>query len=117
MPEWKRPSIELAAVYELHERFKVENEVTADHVLFNFSKETVPLMVINSVDEPVMIHRKTTLGPSQLAAQDKIQNLGTLKSPKSPKLTDRNDAKYDLNLVKNSIDTGIPPEKEQGSLN
>ena len=43
---------------------------------------------------------------------DKIQNLSTLKSRKSPKLTDKKDAKYDLKLVKNSIDTGISLEAE-----
>ena len=41
---------------------------------------------------------------------DEIQIISTLKSRKSPKLTDKGDAKYDLKLVKNSIDTGISLE-------
>ena len=57
-----------------------------------------------------MIHKNTTLGQSELVATDKIQNISTLKNRKSSKLTDKNDAKYDLKLVKNSVDTGISLE-------
>ena len=107
---WKRPAIELAAVFEPHERFKVDTEVSADHVLFNFAEETIPVMVTNTGDEAVMIHKDTTLGQYELVATDKIQNISTLKSRKSPKLTDKKDAKYDLKFVKNSIGTGFSPE-------
>ena len=110
IPGWKRPPIELAAVFEPHERFKVDKEVSADHVLFKFAEETIPVMVTNTGDEAVMIHKGTTLGQSELVATDEIQNISTLKSRKSPKLTDKKDAKYDLKLVKNSIDTGISQE-------
>ena len=37
IPGWKRPPKELDAVLEPHERFKVDKEVSADHVLFNFA--------------------------------------------------------------------------------
>ena len=57
IPGWKRPSIELAAVFEPHERFKVDKEVSADHVLFNFSEETTPVIVSNTRDEATMIHK------------------------------------------------------------
>ena len=67
-------------------------------------------MVVNSGDEAVMIHKQSILGQSELVATDNIQNNSTLKSRKSPKLTDRKDVKYDLKLVKNSIDTGISPK-------
>ena len=53
-----------------------------------------------------MIHRKTTFGQSELVEFEKIQYITTLRVRKSPKLTDNKDAKYILNLVKNSIDTG-----------
>ena len=107
---WKRPPIELAAVFEPHELFKVNKEVSADNVLFNFSEETIPVMVTNTGDEAVMIHKETTLGQSELVATDKIQNISTLRNRKSPKLTDKKDAKYDLKLVKKSIDTGFSQE-------
>ena len=110
IPGWKRPPIELAAVFEPQERFKVDKEVSADHVLFNFADETIPVMITNTGDEALMIHKQTTLGQSELVATDKIQNISTLKNRKSPKLTDKKDAKYDLKFVKNSIDTGIFPE-------
>ena len=110
IPGWKRPPIELAAVFEPHERFKVDKEVSADHVLFNSSEETSTVMVTNTVDEAVMIHKDTSLGQSELVETDKIQNISTLKNGKSPKLTNKKDAKYDLKLVKNSIDKGISLE-------
>ena len=107
---WNRPPIELAAVFESHERFKVDKEVNADYVLFNFAEETIPVMVTNTGDETVMIQKDTTMGQSELVATDKIQNISALQNRKSPKLTDKKDAKYDLKLVKNSIDTGISLE-------
>ena len=110
IPGCKRPPIELAAVFEPHERFKVNKEVSADHFLFNFAEETIPLILTNTGVEAVMIHKDTTLGQSELVATDKIQSISTLKSRKSPKLTDKKAAKYDLKLVKNSIDTGISQE-------
>ena len=109
-PGWRRPPIELAGVFEPHERFKVEKEFSADHVLFNFAKETLPVMVTNTGDEAVMIHKETTLGKSELVATDKIQNISTLKSRINPRLTDKKDAIYDLKLFKNSIDTGVSLE-------
>ena len=110
IPGWRRPPIELAAVFEPHERFKVDKEVSADHVLFNFAEKTIRVMVTNTGDEAAMIHKETILGQSELVATDKIQNISTLKSSKSPKLTDKTDVKYHLKLVKNSIDTGISLE-------
>ena len=67
-------------------------------------------MVTNNGDEAIKIHKETTLGQSELVATDKIQNISTLKSRKSPKLTNQKDAKYDLNFVKSSVDTGISLE-------
>ena len=117
IPGWKRPPKELAAVFEPHERFKVQKEVSADHVLFTFAEETIPVMATNTRDEAVMIHKETTLGQSELVARDKIQNITTLKKRKSPQRTDTKDARYDLHPVRNSIDTGISRKHKQSSLN
>ena len=110
IPGWKRPPIELAAVFEPHERFKVDKEVSADHVLFNFFEETIPVMVTNTGDEAVMIQRDTKLGQAELVTMDEIENISILKNRKSPKLTNKKDAKYDLKLIKDSIDTGFSLE-------
>ena len=72
IPGWKRPPKELAAVSEPHERFKTVNQVSADHVLFNFAEEMFSVMVANCGDETVMIHRKTSLGPSKLVEIEQI---------------------------------------------
>ena len=66
IPGWKRPPIALAAVFESHERLNTENQVRADHVMFNFAEEMIPVMVTNCGDEAVMIHRKTILRQSEL---------------------------------------------------
>ena len=68
------------------------------------------MIVTNTGDEAVTIHKDTTLRQSELVAMDKIRNTSTLKSRKSPKLTHKKDATYDLKLVKNSVDTGISLE-------
>ena len=107
---WKRPPKELAALFELHEQFKTENQVSTDIVLFNFAEEMIPVTVTNCGDEAVMIHRKTNLGQSELVEIEKIQNISTLRGRKSPNLTDKKNVMYDLTLVKNSIDTGILPK-------
>ena len=101
------PPIEFASVFEPHERLKTENQVSADHVLFNLAEEMIAVMVTNCGDEAVMIHRKTTLGQSHLVELEKIQIISTLRGRKIPKLTDNKDVKYDLTLVENSIDIGI----------
>ena len=110
IPGWKRPPIKLAAVFEPHKRFKVDKEVSADHVLFNFAEETIPVMVTNTGDEAVMINNESTLEQSELVATGKIQHISTLRSRESPKLTDKRDAKYHLKLVKSFIDTDISLE-------
>ena len=89
IPGWKRPQIKLAAVFEPHERFKVDKGVSADHVLFNFAKETISVMLTNTGDEAVMIQKDTTMGQSELVATNEIQNISTLERRKSPKLTNK----------------------------
>ena len=62
IPRWKCPPKQPDAVSEPHEWFQVENEVTADHVLFNFAEETFPVMATDSGAEAVIIHTQATLG-------------------------------------------------------
>ena len=61
IPGWKPPPMQLAVVFEPHERFLVDNDVSANHVFFVFAGEMIPVMVVNSGDEGVMIHKLTTL--------------------------------------------------------
>ena len=46
----------MAAVFELHERFEVDKEVSSDHVLFIIAEETILVIAANIGDEAVMIH-------------------------------------------------------------
>ena len=86
---WKRPTMELAAVLEKHQRFKVDKNVSADHVLFDFAEETIPMMVTNTGDKEVVIHEETTLGQSQLVATGEIENNSTVKSRQKPETNRR----------------------------
>ena len=108
--------IKLADVFEPHERFHVANEVSVDHVLFIFADEMNPVMVLNSGDEAVKIHKKTKLRQPELDATDEIQNNITLKSGKSPKLTNNKDARYDLKVVKVPSILVFLPKQRQSSL-
>ena len=72
---YKHPRIELAAVFEPHEWFKVENEVSADHVLFNFPEKTILVMVIMCGYETVRIHEQTKVGQPDLVATDEPKTL------------------------------------------
>ena len=114
--KWRRGPIKLADVFEPHERFHVVNEVSVDHVLFNFADEMNPVMVLNSGDEAVKIHKKIKLRQPELDATDEIQNIITLKSRKSPKLTDNKDASYDSKLVKVPSILVFLPKQRQSSL-
>ena len=113
----KRPPIELAAVFEPHERFQVEIEVSTDHVSFSFAEGTMPLMEVISAGEAVIIHKRSTLGQPELVAKDEIQNINTLKSRKNAELNDAKDTKFSLKLFKNSIDSGESSKQKRSSLN
>ena len=73
-------------------------------------------MMVYSGDEAFILHKQTTLGQPELVATEKIRNISTLKSRKSPKLPDKKDAKHNLKLVKNSINTGISPRSKSELL-
>ena len=50
------------------------------------------------------------MGQSEIVETEKVQIFNTLKSGASPDSTNKKDAKYNLKLAKNSIDTGISLE-------
>ena len=82
IPGWKRPPIELAPVFEPLERFKVNKEVSADQVLFNFAEETIPVMVTNTGDEEDMIYKDSTLDNLNYSQWIKFKTLVHSKAAK-----------------------------------
>ena len=62
IPEWKRPPIAVAALFEPNGRFNGDKTLTAPDMLFNYSEDVIPVVVENSGDEPVTLYKDTTLG-------------------------------------------------------
>ena len=105
IPDWKRPPIALAALFEPNERFNGDKALTASDTLFNYSEDVIPVVVENSGDEPVTLYKVTTLGTSEIVPKEHIQNVGVHKPKESSQLKfNRIDEKYNLMHVKTTVD-------------
>ena len=119
IPDWKRPPIALAALFEPNGRFNGDKALTAPDMLFNYSEDIIPVVVENSGDEPVTLYKDTTLGTSKIVPKEHIQNVGIHKPKKKPPTKfNRNDEKYNLIHVKTAVDNQLPfpLQDEFGSL-
>ena len=114
IPDWKRPSIALAALFESNGRFNGDKALTSPDMLFNYSGDVIPVVFENSGDEPVTLYKDTTLGTSELVPKEHIQK------PKDKTQTEfnRTDEKYKLIHVKTAVDGQLPfsLQDEFGSL-
>ena len=117
IPDWKRSPVELVGSFEPHQKFNGK-DLTAPDMLFTLTEDTIPLVIENSGDSPITVHKHTTLGSSEVISRERIQNIGTAQTgfANDTKMTDMVDEKYDLNLVKGSIDHELyAPIKSQFS--
>ena len=48
IPNWKRPPIHLDAVFEPLEKFTMSDDISAPNILFDFSDETIPVILTNN---------------------------------------------------------------------
>ena len=105
IPNWKRPPIQVCALFEPKDKFEPNNEVFAPNVLFDFTEEVIPIAIDNKTEEEITIYKNTTLGFSEIVPEAVINNIP--KMPKSlPAPIKKN--KYDLNILKKSVDKDIP---------
>ena len=105
IPNWKRPPIQVCALFEPKDKFVPNNEVSAPHVLFDFTEEVIPIAIDNKTAEEITIYKNTTLGFSEIIPEAVINNISKL--PKSLPAPIKNNI-YDLNILKKSVDKDIP---------
>ena len=119
IPDWKRPPIALAALFEPTGRFNGDKALTAAEMLINYSEDVIPVVIENSGDEPVTLYNDTNLGTSERVPKEHLQNVGVHKpKEKSPTKFNRTDEKYNLMHVKTAVDNQLPfsLQDEFGSL-
>ena len=90
-PDWKRPPIELAAAFEPNERFNGAMALTAPDMFFNLTEDMIPVVIENSVDEPVIVYKDTTLNTSEIVSKEHKQNVGKNR----PEKGDKQETKFD----------------------
>ena len=72
--------------------------------LCDLTQEVIPIAIDNKTEEEITIYKNTTLGFSEILPEAIINNISKL--PKS--LPAPIKKKYDLNILKNSVDKDIP---------
>ena len=72
---------------------------------FDFTQKLFPIATDNKTEEEITIFRNTTLGFSEIAPEVVINNISKLS--KSSTVPVKNN-KYDLNILKNSVDKDSP---------
>ena len=105
IPNWKRPPIQVCALFEPKDKFEPYNDVSAQNVLFDFTEEVIPIAIDNKTEEEITIYKNPTLGFSEIVPEAVINNISKL--PKSIPLPIKK-SKYDLNIFKKSVDKDIP---------
>ena len=104
IPNWKRPPIQVCALFEPRDKFEPSNEVSAPNVLFDFTEEVIPIAIDNKTEDEITIYQNTTLGFSKIIPEVLINIISKL--PKSlPEPIKIN--KYDSNIFKKSVDKDI----------
>ena len=58
---WKRPPIQVCALFEPKDKFEPNNKVSAPNVFFNLTEEVIPIAVNSKTEEEITIYKNTTL--------------------------------------------------------
>ena len=106
IPNWKRPPVNLNAVFEPRSKFSTENEFSVPNILFNYSEEVIPIALENKADTDVTIYRDTTLGFSEVIPDGWLNGISPMPKP----LPVTQLSKYDLRHVTQAIDSRVPPD-------
>ena len=105
IPNWKRSSIKICALFEPMDKFEQNNEVSLPNVFFDITKEVIPIAIDNKTEEEITIYKNTKLGFSEIVPKAVIKNISKL--PKFLPAPIKN-KKYDLNNLKKPVDKDIP---------
>ena len=79
--------------------------MSAPNVFFDLTEEVIPIAIDNKTEEEITIYKNATLGFSEIVPEAVITNISKL--PESLPALIKN-SKYDLNLLKKSVDNDIP---------
>ena len=105
IPNWKRPPIQVFALFEPKDKFEPDNEVSAPNVFLDLTEEIIPIAIDNNFEEEITIYKITTLGFSQIVPEALINSISKLPKPlPAPIIKNKND----LNILKKSADKDIP---------
>ena len=105
IPNWKRPPIQVCALFEPRDKFESNNEVSAPNVFFDLTEEVIPIAIDNKTEEEITIYKNATLGFSEIVPEAVINIVS--KSPKTLPGPIKNN-RYDLNILKKSVDKDTP---------
>ena len=56
IPKWKRPPIQICALFEPKDKFEPNSEVSAPNVLFDLTEEVIPIAIDNKTEEEVTFY-------------------------------------------------------------
>ena len=70
--KWKRPAFHLNAFSELLENLTVSEDISAPNILFDFSDQTIPVILTNTTNSAITIYKNTTLGSSEFVLDEII---------------------------------------------
>ena len=105
IPNWKRPPIQVCALFEPRDKFELNNKASAPNVLFDLTIEVIPIAIDNKTEEEITIYKNTTLGFSEVAPEAVIKNISKLPKPLPTPI--RNN-KNDLIILKKSVEKDNP---------
>ena len=81
IPNWKRPPIQVSALFQPKDKYEPNNEVSAPHVLFDFAEEVIPIDIDNKTEEEITVYKNTTLEFSEVLPEAVINNISKLPKP------------------------------------
>ena len=105
IPNWRRPPIQVWALFEAKDKFEPNYEVSAPNVLFELTEEVIPIAFNNKTEEEITIYKNTALGFSQISPESVINDNSKLPKPISAPFKNN---KHDINILKKSVDKDIP---------
>ena len=105
IPNWKRPPIQICALFEPKDKFEPNNEVSAPNVLFDLTEEVIPMAVDTETEKEITIYKNITLGFSAIVPEAVISNISKLPKPLTATIKYN---KYDLNKLEKVVDKDIP---------
>ena len=105
IPNWKRPPLQVCALFEPKDKFEKNTEVSAPNVFLDLTEEVIPIAINNKTGEEIVIYKNIPLGFSEILPEAVINNISKLHKPLHAPIKYN---KYDLKKLEKSVDKDIP---------